>query len=208
MGAHKHILTAMQRLFTMAGCRTERKIVPHSRGLKNADLWMEDLQLAGIRNVIVDVTLRHKFHGSCANLECDGEPSYPDVNGALDAAVKEKLDNYQHDYNERNVVSLPAVMTTLGRISGNFLRLLTYCPTVMPRTTSHARASLTHPSRPSNNAEARPSTTKSCCHRPSVCPGHCHEDRHRPTQALSPQASAKRPRPFLFRIPPHALLND
>ena len=35
-----------------------------------------------------------------------------------------KLDNYQHDYNERKFLFLPAVMTTLGRISGNFLRLL------------------------------------------------------------------------------------
>jgi hypothetical protein len=30
--------------------------------------------------------------------------AHPDVNGALDAAVKEKLDNYQHDYNERESV--------------------------------------------------------------------------------------------------------
>ena len=33
-------------------------------------------------------------------------------------------DNYQHDYNERNFFFLPAVMTTSGRISGDFLRLL------------------------------------------------------------------------------------
>ena len=40
-----------------------------------------------------------------------------------DAAVKEKLDNYQDDYNERPFFSLPAVMTTSVRISGDF-RLL------------------------------------------------------------------------------------
>ena len=39
-------------------------------------------------------------------------------------AVKAKSDNYQHDYNERNFFFLPAVMTTSGRISGDFLRLL------------------------------------------------------------------------------------
>ena len=47
----------------------------------------------------------------------------PHVNGALDAAVKEKLDNYQHDYNDynaRNYFFLPAVMMTSGRISGDF----------------------------------------------------------------------------------------
>ena len=47
-----------------------------------------------------------------------------DVNAAIDAAVKEKIDNYQHDYNARNYFFLPAVMTTSGRISGDFLRLL------------------------------------------------------------------------------------
>jgi hypothetical protein len=34
------------------------------------------------------------------------------------------LDNYHHDYSERNFLFLPAVMTTSGRISGDFLRLL------------------------------------------------------------------------------------
>jgi len=39
------------------------------------------------------LTLRHEFHGSCANLERTGEHSHLDDNGALDA-VKEKLVNY------------------------------------------------------------------------------------------------------------------
>jgi hypothetical protein len=47
-----------------------------------------------------------------------------DVNGALDAVVKEKFDHYQHDYNERNFFFLPAVTTTSGRISRDFLRLV------------------------------------------------------------------------------------
>jgi hypothetical protein len=123
-GAHEHILTALQRLFTKAGYRTDRKHVPHSRGLKKADLLIKDFQLQGVRDIIVDVTCRHEFRGSCANQERNGEPSHLDVNGALDAAVKEKLDHYQHDYNERNFFLLPAVTTTSGRISGDFLRLL------------------------------------------------------------------------------------
>ena len=82
MGAHEQILTTLQRLFTKAGYRTERKHVPHSRGLKKkADLWIKDFQLEGIRNVIIDLTLRPEFHGSCANLTNNGEPSHPDVNG-------------------------------------------------------------------------------------------------------------------------------
>jgi hypothetical protein len=52
MGAHEHILTALQRLFTKAG---------YSRGMQKADLLIKDFQLAGVWDVIVDVTLRHEF---------------------------------------------------------------------------------------------------------------------------------------------------
>ncbi len=38
-GAHEHILTAVQRLFTKAGYKTDRKHVPHSRGLKRTGVW-------------------------------------------------------------------------------------------------------------------------------------------------------------------------
>ena len=107
----------------MAGYKTDRKHVPHSRGLRKADLMVKDFQLAGIRDLIIDVSMRHEFHGSCHNHMRNGEASHADANGALDAAVK-KLDNYQHGYNERNFFFLPAVKTTFGRISGDFLRLL------------------------------------------------------------------------------------
>jgi hypothetical protein len=45
------------------------------------------------RDVIIDVTLRHEFHGSSAHPERNGELTHDDVNGALDAAVKEKLNH-------------------------------------------------------------------------------------------------------------------
>jgi hypothetical protein len=70
------------------------------------------------------VTLRSEFYGSCIDSARNRVASYADPNGAIDAAVKAKLDNCQHDYNERNFFFLPAVMTTSGRISGDFLRLL------------------------------------------------------------------------------------
>ena len=50
-GAHEHILTAVQRLFNQAGFATERKNVPHSRGMKKADLHVKDFRLEGIRDV-------------------------------------------------------------------------------------------------------------------------------------------------------------
>ena len=75
--------------------------------------------------------MRHEFHGSCADPMRNGEASH-------DAAVKAKLDNYQHDYNERNFFFLPAVITTSGRISGDFLRLL-YILSHPTSTTSNIR---------------------------------------------------------------------
>jgi len=86
-------------------------------------LHVKDFRLENIRDVI-DVSLRSEFHGSCIDSARNGEASYADPTGAIDAAVKAKLDNYQHDYSERNFLFLPAVMTTSGRISGDFLRLL------------------------------------------------------------------------------------
>ena len=159
MGAHEHILTAVQRLFTMEGYKTDRKHVPHSRGLRKADLMVKDFQLASIRDLIIDVSMRHEFHGSCQNHMRNGEASHADVNGALDAAVKAKLDNYLHDYNNRNFFFLHTVMTTSGRISSDFLRLL-YILSDRQADNYFARmASSTPPPRLSNSAEARTSTT-------------------------------------------------
>ena len=62
--AHEHLLTAVQQCFQQGGYVTERKHVPHSRGLKKADLWVKDFQLAGVRHVVIDTTLRHEFHGN------------------------------------------------------------------------------------------------------------------------------------------------
>ncbi len=52
------------------------------------------------------------------------ELTHDNVNGALDDAVKEKLNHYHHDYNERNFFFLLAVKTTSEIIDSDFLRLL------------------------------------------------------------------------------------
>jgi hypothetical protein len=148
----------VQTIFIQARYRTDRKNVPHSRGLEKADLVNEDFRLTGVRNVVVDVSLRDEFHGSCADPQRNGEASHADVNGTLDAAVNEKLDNYQHDYNTRNYFFLPAVMTTSGRISRFSVRF-TYCLVAKQRTTSQGWASSTLPPRHTNNAKARTSIT-------------------------------------------------
>ena len=99
----------------MAGYKTDRKHVPHSRGLRKADLMVKDIQLAGIRDLIIDESLRHEFHGSCVNPMRIGEASHAEANDALDAVVKAKLDNYQHDYNERNFCESVLVLVVRGQ---------------------------------------------------------------------------------------------
>ena len=90
--------------------------------------------------------------------------------------VMEKLVNYQ-----RNIFFLPAVMTTSGRISGDFLRLLYILSHRRAANYFTCMASLTHNPRHTNNE--RVLLFQSRRHRHCVRPGHRNEDRHRPTQA-------------------------
>ena len=101
----------MQLLFNQAGYATERKNVPQSRGIKKADLHVKDFRLEGIRDVIIDVTLRSEFHGSCIDSPRNGVASYADPNGVIDAAVKAKVDNSRR----KSPLILPEVVMTAGR---------------------------------------------------------------------------------------------
>jgi len=174
--------------------------VPHSSGLKKADLLIKDFQLQGVRDVIVDVPCQHEFRGSCANQERNGESSHLDVNGALDAAVKEKLDHYQHDYNKCNFFFLLAVAMTSGRISGDFLRLL-YILSHCQAANYFTRMGIIDPSPQDGSTPRLVLLLQSRSHRPRVRPGHCNEDRHRPAQAPSQKAPSPRPRPPPFSRP-------
>ena len=208
MGAHEHILTAVQRLFTMVGYKTDRKHVPHSRGLRKADLMVKDLQLAGIRDLIIDVSMRHEFHGSCHNHMCNGEASHADANGAIDAAIKAKLESYQHDYNERNFFFLTSVMTTSWRISGDFLRLL-YILSDRQANNYFARIGLLDPSTKAfkqrrgtyfyyNRAAIGLACAQATAMRIDIAP-------HKRLLRKPPQHV---PDIHLFHISPHALLQD
>jgi len=81
-------------------------------------------RLAGIRDLIIDESLRHEFHGSCVDPMRIGEASHAEANDALDAVVKAKLDNYQHDYNERNFCEsvLVLVVRVYGGLPGSLRR--------------------------------------------------------------------------------------
>jgi len=167
-----------------------------------------DFQLAGIRDLIIDVSMRHEFHGSCHNHMRNGEASLADANGAIDAAVKAKLESYQHDYNERNVFFLPVVMTTSGRISGDFLRLL-YILSDRQADNYFARMGLLDPSTKAfkqrrgtyfhyNRAAIGLACAQATAMRIDIAP-HKRSLRKPPHHV---------PDLHLFHIPPHALLHD
>jgi hypothetical protein len=130
-GAHEHILNALQRLFTKAGYRTDRKHVPRSRGMKKADLLIKDFQLQGIRNVIVDVTCRHEFRWLLRNTT---------TTSAISSSSRQSR-------------------RPPGESAETLSACFTYGLTAKQQTTSHAWASSIHPLRHSNNAEARTSIT-------------------------------------------------
>jgi hypothetical protein len=56
--------------------------------MRKADLQVKDFRMEGIRDVI-DVTLRGEFHGSCNDPARNGEASYADPNGAIDAGSRQ-----------------------------------------------------------------------------------------------------------------------
>ena len=146
----------------------------------------------------------------------NGEASHADANGALDAAVKAKLDNYLHDYNERNFFFLnernffflPAVMTTSGRITGDFLRLL-YILSDRQADNYFARMGLLDPSTKAfkqrrgsyfdyNRAAIGLACAQATTMRIDIAP-HKRPLRKPPHHV---------PDIHLFHIPPHALLHD
>jgi hypothetical protein len=153
-----------------------------------------------------DVTLRGEFHGSCIDPARNGEASYADPNGAIDAAVKAKLDNYQHDYSERNFLFLPAVMTTSGRISGDFLRLL-YIQAHRQAANFFTRMGIPDPS---SKAYKQRRGTYFYYNRAAIglaCAKATAMRTSPHTNALAKKQTRHVPNPHYFHIPPHAHLH-
>jgi hypothetical protein len=139
---------------------------------------------------------------------CNGEASHADANGAIDAAIKAKLESYQHDYNERNFFFLTSVMTTSWRISGDFLRLL-YILSDRQANNYFARIGLLDPSTKAfkqrrgtyfyyNRAAIGLACAQATAMRIDIAP-------HKRLLRKPPQHV---PDIHLFHISPHALLQD
>jgi hypothetical protein len=138
----------------------------------------------------------------------NGEASHADANCAVEACVKAKLDNYQHDYNERNFFFLPAVMTTSGRISYDFLCLL-YILSNRQVHNYFTRMGLLDPSTKAFKQSCGTFFYYNCAAIGLACAQATNmridiAPHKRPLKKLPHHA----PDPHLFHIPSHALLHD
>ena len=126
--AHEFVLSAVADIAQAAGYRTNRgKRVPTSRGQKRGDLEIVALNATGKRNLIIDVAVVHEFHGKVSHPERHGQLRHPNPDKVLiDTAVAKSQGNeYRPDYlRNHNKAFLPLVMSTSGRLHGEFESLL------------------------------------------------------------------------------------
>ena len=98
-----------------------------SGGQRRGDLEIKGLNVAGMSDLIIDVALVHDFHGSVADPSRHGQPRHSNPDKVLvDAAVAKSQGNaYRPDYlRHHNKAFLPLVMSTSGRLHGEFVRLM------------------------------------------------------------------------------------
>jgi hypothetical protein len=124
--AHEHVLRALERICNDAGYATTRKRVITSEGTRRADLEVRNIRVAGMTDLLLDVTLRHDFIGAARSGLTQAKLRNPDnPDQILESAAADKVRNYRDPYQRnRQVAFLPACMSTSGRIHGELLRLL------------------------------------------------------------------------------------
>ena len=125
--AHEHILSALEKVVKRAGFTTRRKHVTSSRGGQKGDLQIRNINLAGTSDLIIDVALVHDYSGDCRrDVHRNGQLRHADPDTLLNNAADGKVRKYREAYAapDRLLAFLPAIMSTSGRIHGEFLRLL------------------------------------------------------------------------------------
>ena len=130
--AHQLLLKALQSICQRAGYVATIRNIPESRGQRRADLFVKDIKLAGMQDLVVDVSIIHEFHGDVMqDVRRNGTLCHPDPSSPapLDSKAKQKVLAYRDDYrrpdrSDRPKAFLPAIMATSGRIQGELLRLL------------------------------------------------------------------------------------
>ena len=76
--------------------------------------------------MVIDVALVHDFSGNLRDAYRNGQLRYDDPNLLLNNVTRAKVQKYRDDYSASDVnkVFLSALLSTSGRIHGEFLRLL------------------------------------------------------------------------------------
>ena len=121
-----NVLQAFERICNDTGFATSRQQVLTSEGSRVADLEIRNIRLADKVDLLVDITIRHDFIGAGRSGLNQGQLRNPDnPDHILESSTANKIRNYRDAYVVNSQVAfLPACMTTLGRIHGEFLRLL------------------------------------------------------------------------------------
>ena len=90
-------------------------------------MQIQNINLAGKTRLVIDVALVHDFSGDCwRDVNSNGQLRYADpdmlLNNAADFEVRKCREAYAAP--DRLLAFLPAIVSTSGRIHGEFLRLL------------------------------------------------------------------------------------
>lgn len=122
--AHLILLKALQSICYRAGYTSTMRKNPESRGKRPADLFIKGIKLAVRKDMVVDVSVVHEFHGDVMQNVSRSK--------ATKKVNKYRNDNKPPDRSDRPKAFLPAIMSTSGCIQG------CYCAssrTAKPKTT-------------------------------------------------------------------------
>ena len=120
-------MSALEKVVKRGGFTTRRRNVTSSRGGQKGDLQIQNMNLAGKTHLVIDVALVHDFSGDCwRDVSRNGQLRYADPDMLLNNAADVKVRKYCEAYAAPNrlLAFLPTIMSTSGRIHGDFLRLL------------------------------------------------------------------------------------
>jgi hypothetical protein len=126
--AHELVLSAIAEIAQAAGYSTNcGNRVPKSLGQKRGDLEIKRLNVAGTSDIIIGVAVVHEFHGSVGQADRHSQLRHPNPDKVLidKAVTKAQGNEYHRDYlHNHNKAFLPLIMSTSGRLHGEFVRLL------------------------------------------------------------------------------------
>jgi len=120
------------------GYNTERRnissIKKRNGKMGRGDLVLKHVNLGGHRHLVLDVAVNHEFGGDhLADVSRNGALRDAQPSRILESTARTKVDRYRAGYAALKYAFLPCVISTSGRLHGEFLRLL-YTPTAAPPT--------------------------------------------------------------------------